>query len=596
MRTWVVCLAGAVMVAMLGLVEWNVFHVGWFGFSYDADSGRIYGVAPGSPAGRAGIVDGERIQLSQMTQPMQRRILMEPGIGESLALVVTGNGHVHRTTLVAERQGNTVATFFDAIGLGLLVFISFGLATALLVLRPQPATWAFYAYTFLMAIKAFEGNLLVHPPGGAAALYVMLQLAWSASVVALLFFATRIFASHRVWSRVAEGLAIVLGAIDAFVWFWPGIAFLYAWHSAVRWTVVQRSFDAAFLALVVFSLIAIAVQVRREQRQRALWVIAAISLVPIVEFIDALVALVDLHSGGAAHPAMVWMDGIDAVTRPWLPIIASVGVYYVLVHERIVDIRFALGRAAEYALTTAVVVVFFALLEWGFGQLFEGSSVAPYTTLMAAVIVGFTFNAVHERVDKLVDMLFFWRQREAEERLLRVSRALLYANTERLVIEFLLDHPMEALDLRSGAIFTLNDARTAYVRTAAKEWGTAPLTEIAADDALVAELRSERAPIDLRATGWKAEGLPGHGHAPVLGVPVIMRGEVYAIALYGGRDNGTKITADETQLLESVAANAAAAFDHLDADRTRREIEALRRENAALQSAPSAASISSSVL
>jgi hypothetical protein len=32
-----------------------------------------------------------------------------------------------------------------------------------------------------------------------------------------------------------------------------------------------------------------------------------------------------------------------------------------------------------------------------------------------------------------------------------------------------------------------------------------------------------------------------------------------------------------------VAANAAAAFDHLDAERTRREIEALRSENAALQ-------------
>jgi GAF domain-containing protein len=62
-----------------------------------------------------------------------------------------------------------------------------------------------------------------------------------------------------------------------------------------------------------------------------------------------------------------------------------------------------------------------------------------------------------------------------------------------------------------------------------------------------------------------------------------MRAEVFAIAFYGAHVNGAEISSDEQELLHSVAGSAAAAFDHLEAERTRREIEALRSENAALQ-------------
>ena len=313
-----------------------------------------------------------------------------------------------------------------------------------------------------------------------------------------------------------------------------------------------------------------------------LWVLAGISLVPLLEWVDAAVYLT-FFSNPSLSALAGTADAVDIGLQPWLPIVASLAVYYALVHERVVDIRFAIGRAAEYALTTAVVIVVFAILEWAFGQLFEASRIAAYATLLAAVIAGFSFNAVHSRVDRLIEAIFFSKERDARERLMRVSRALLYANSERLVLEFLLDHPIDALELNSGAIFVLNESRTAFKRIAAKNWNDAAMTDIAADDALVAQLHAVQQPLLLRAVGWHPSGVPEGDRAPTLAVQVLMRAEVFAIALYGPHVNGAQISNDEQDLLHSVAANAAAAFDHLEAERTRREIEALRSENAALQ-------------
>jgi hypothetical protein len=379
-----------------------------------------------------------------------------------------------------------------------------------------------------------------------------------------------------------EVAAIATGLATAWAWFYPTVAFLLQWNGNGPWTLLQRLLDFAFLSIILCALLAIAISARRERSQQLLWVLAGISLVPLLEWIDAV-----LYLGVFADPSLQALartsDAVDIALRPWLPIVASLAVYYALVHERVVNIRFAIGRAAEYAITSAVVIVVFAILEWAFGQLFEGSRIAAYATLLAAVIAGFSFNAVHSRVDQFIETIFFFKERDARDRLLRVSRALLYANSERLVLEFLLDHPIDALELTSGAIFTSNESRTAFTRLAAKNWEDATLTTIASDDALVAQLRAVQKPLLLRGVGWHPGGLPEGDKAPALAVQVLMRGEVFAIALYGPHVNGAEISSDEQELLHSVAANAAAAFDHLDAERTRREIEALRSENAALQ-------------
>lgn len=581
-RIWTIAALDFALLLVLVLVEWNLFHVGTFGLNFDLTQGRVIAVQPLSPAALAGIAPGDRIDLGSIRSAQQRRILLEPRIGESVQFRTDRRGNARSIPLTAVEPAAALPKRLDAIGFPILVLTSVGLSTLLLLLRPQPATWAFYIYTLLIAIKAFEGNLLVRSAAGTAVVQVLFELAWSAAVVSLLFFATRIFASSRPWCKYVEGAAIAIGLADAFAWSYPTVAFLLQWNGNGPWTTLQRLLDFALLSLMLSTLLVIALSSRRERRQQVLWVLAGISLVPLLEWIDAVVYLA-FFLNPSLNGLATASDATDIALQPWLPIVASLAVYYALVHERVVDIRFAIGRAAEYALTTAVVIVVFAVLEWGFGQLFEGSQIAAYASLLAAVIAGFSFNAVHSRVDQFIEAVFFSKEHDARERLVRVARALLYANSERLVLEFLLDQPVDALELTSGAVFVLNESRTAFKRIAAKNWDDATLTELATDDALVAQLHATQQPLPLRTIGWHPAGLPEGDKGPALAVQVLMRANVFAIALYGPHVNGAEISSDEQELLHSVAGSAAAAFDHLEAERTRREIEALRSENAALQ-------------
>ncbi len=56
------------------------------------------------------------------------------------------------------------------------------------------------------------------------------------------------------------------------------------------------------------------------------------------------------------------------------------------------------------------------------------------------------------------------------------------------------------------------------------------------------------------------------------------RGELFAIVLYGAHTDGTHLTNEERELLTLLTANAAAAFDHIEVVRARRELETLRLE------------------
>lgn len=581
-RIWTIAALDFALVLVLVFAEWNLFHVGTFGFDFDLTHGKVIAVQSSLPAAIAGIAPGDRVDIASLADAQDRRILFAPRIGESIRFRVYHSGGSRVVALKAVKPVNALPKRLDVIGFPILVLTAVGLSTLLLLLRPQSATWAFYFYTLLITIKAFEGNLFVRSPAGTAIVQILFELAWTAAVVSLLFFSTRIFASSRPYRKYVECAAILIGLADAYVWYYPGVAFLLQWNSSGPWTLLQRVLDFALLSLMLGTLIVIALASHRERRQQMLWVLAGISLVPLLEWLDAVVYLA-FFSNPSLQGLAAAIDAIDTGLQPWLPILASLAVYYALVHERVVDIRFAIGRAAEYALTTAVVIIVFAILEWAFGQLFEGSQIAAYATLLSAVIAGFSFKAVHERVDQLIETVFFSKEHDARERLERIARALLYANSERLVLEFLLDHPIDALELTSGAVFILNERRTAYKRIAAKNWDDAMLAEIASDDAIVPQLHAVQQPLLLRTVGWRPGGLPEGHQTPALAVQVLMRGEVFAIALYGPHVSGAEISSDEQELLHSVAASAAAAFDHLEAERTRREIEALRSENAALQ-------------
>ncbi len=57
-----------------------------------------------------------------------------------------------------------------------------------------------------------------------------------------------------------------------------------------------------------------------------------------------------------------------------------------------------------------------------------------------------------------------------------------------------------------------------------------------------------------------------------------MRGAVFGFVFYGARSNGLPLAADERTLLEAIARSAAAAYDHIDAERSRARIAELEHQ------------------
>ena len=64
----------------------------------------------------------------------------------------------------------------------------------------------------------------------------------------------------------------------------------------------------------------------------------------------------------------------------------------------------------------------------------------------------------------------------------------------------------------------------------------------------------------------------------VIVAPVLLRGQIIAIAFYGPHTNGADIDPDEEKALAPLLERAGAAYDHIDANALRAKVDMLTRE------------------
>ena len=67
----------------------------------------------------------------------------------------------------------------------------------------------------------------------------------------------------------------------------------------------------------------------------------------------------------------------------------------------------------------------------------------------------------------------------------------------------------------------------------------------------------------------------------VLALPIFIRHELSAVVLFGAHRGGEDFDPDETAWLNGLAMAASAAYDHLEADALRKELERVSRESEA---------------
>jgi hypothetical protein len=433
-----------------------------------------------------------------------------------------------------------------------LVFV--GVAGALVLMRPGGVTWPFLLMSFAYVVSEYGAV----PPLNAS--LIELNAILVAASVGLAFWAGGWFiisfpeGSRTRWDPAFRTFAILIG---------PIAALLEYFGTTVAYYVAVGVMTACILAIAVVRFFEAG-----ADRSRTLWVLVGVVIGFSAVGVHAVLSVLD----PAGFPPSVAGAVVSLV-----PVALPLSVAYAVLRHRVIDVRFALSRALVYGTLTSGLVVFFSFVEWLIGKKLEATRLAFYVDLATALGVGFWFNVMHQRVERVVESALFRQQRRAEQRLERVVRAIPHAEAARTVDAFLCDDPTEAYELTSSAVFRRTDDGAEFERVHATGWQAGDVARIAAAEPLIAHLATGDESLALADVHRPLDArFPAGAAAPILAVPISARARLIGFTLYGAHRGGEALNPDERHMLHRLAVAAAAAYDHLEAEELRSEVERLR--------------------
>ncbi len=488
----------------------------------------VLSVEPGSDAYGVGLRDGDVVDASALS-PLQRFRLITSAfnINEPLLLPVIRNGHVVATP-VPQRH-----TTIDP-GLWMAIFAGFwagACAVVLLVRKPTKQVFFLVAWLLLMRlnIQMNPSNWVTPWPAGDVA-NALLDLLTGVGWVLLAHYAAgfldRPSRAARALLVFSYGIAILAIVVD-------GGALLASWFAfadpgptqslvAVLWMVLF--FAPVASGVVVFTRI-------RSNREQLGWTLLSAGLYGAIYTYFNVSGLFEwLNVPALFIPALV------------LQLVAPVVLTYAMLNRRLLDIGFALNRAAVFTGVSIVVVGIFVLVEWAFGEWFASATHVENAFVSGglALALGLSVRAIHHRVDLVLDSLFF-RKRHENERSLRAfaHEAPYITNTQtllartKLVLEEHADASFVNILLHDGQSYSGIDDN---------------------DEAFVA-LRAWHRMLDLRTVRTV---LPGE-----FAYPLVARGRLLGALALGPKRSGESYAPDESSAIDQVAHAVGTSLDVL---------------------------------
>jgi hypothetical protein len=243
-----------------------------------------------------------------------------------------------------------------------------------------------------------------------------------------------------------------------------------------------------------------------------------------------------------------------------------IAVTYAILKHRVFDIEFVLNRTVVYALTSAILLLMFAALEF-FAERYLLALTRVESTVVDFIIVLVVIvsaRVVHTRVDRAVDNIFFRARHAQELALVRyATTAQFYTSTKPLIRDTLDTVGQYALVDGTAVYLAANGA----LANAGSSWLEAP-AEIEENDAACADMRAHQEPLDLHDL---ATAFPG-----VRAYPMILAGRLVGVLCIGDRAGGEAIPPDIDKAVAHIAGAVAIAVAAIETD-------AIREENALLQ-------------
>jgi hypothetical protein len=521
-------------------------------------------IATGPVAAAAGIRMGDRVDLAGKSLAQRDATIYaqtaDAGATVSLPLISHGRHYTARVVTAPETPNVPVIVLRQLTALLMLILGAF-----LVLKRPNTATWAFFIFALAGGGPVNDFYLL------GPSWWFPIATLWSGIFTWVPPFFGAIFALHLLhdgplpaWRRRLEiaTYAVMLATVAC------GAAqiILYIYFGTI-WG--EGVFVATALTLVAYvSIPAFLTATYAESdvatRERLRWVIWAFSIAAVAAVVDFLGSQGNL----GVYPTTYLEHSLLTVCYTLIP---AVAVLYTILKHRIIDVNVAISRAVVYAALSTIVVGLFALVDMFFSSALSSSRIGLMADMGLALILGFSFNAMHARVDRFMDWLIFRSRHRAEEYVATVASAIPYARTPDHVNRLLIDEPVRAFALADGVLMRVQPEGTLeFVHAARGRPGEAP-----ADDAesLIAILRAQRKPYRLTERHM------------ALAVPLFSEMELEAIAFYGPHSNGTDIDGDELMLIERAAVAAGAAYARFKTAALRERVAELEDENAQLKAA-----------
>jgi hypothetical protein len=505
---------------------------------------RAISVEPHSPAARAGIKRGDRISFGD-TQ-LERAQVLDALPGSHVQIAVNGRP----VTLVAPP-----AQAQPTLWIPFVIRLAFLLVAALLAWRrfDDAASRSLVGFLWCFGLAIAMRDTVLPSPALTA---ILLQI--GSSVLVLLGSGCAAVFAATFPSGIAKPLPLALSRIALAIAAAGSLAAIGSlWANSATQTAWLNFFilcAMAVIALVVVVTLAVAfVHGDPAERQRRRWVFLVLALgLAAVGFDVGFIAV-------AGYNLIV-----DVATLPFVAAI-PVGLAYVILRHRVIDVGFVLNRAVVYTGVSLVVVGVFVIVETLLGKYVERTShvTSVAVQLAVALALGFSIRFVHARVDRFVDNVLF-RERHLAEAAIRT-----FAHEASYITDLgtLLARTVKTVERYAGARgagiwLAADDGR---YRAHANSFAIAP--EIGENDPAAVSMRARRVSVHVRDC---ESALPG-----VLAFPMIVRGDVLGILVCGQKIDDETYAPDEEDALASLAAGVGHAIDAIEVRELRRRLEAL---------------------
>lgn len=354
-----------------------------------------------------------------------------------------------------------------------------------------------------------------------------------------LLFACPVSKARRALAWSAYGAATfaavfgLVGAIGAWIGYADPMARTFSGLAA---QIVQEPLPHLVAVLSIPAAIIVA---RGAERARIVWAGGSLC----IYFVVKVVALTII----AVAPSLT--IAAFAVTD-FAVVLVAMGLTYSLLRRRIVDVGFAINRAAVFSAVTGIIIATFVLIEWLVTKWFEGLTHTESVALSGIVALGLgvSIRALHHRVDHVVDSVFFRRRRDDEMAIRNFAEDAVYITDADALLQRTVDV------LRAHAHATT-------VRVLLDD-GAGRFGGISENDPVILAVRARRTVVDLSGIKSNIEG--------DFAFPMIARGRPLGVLVVGRKESNEGYAPDELGSIARAAHAVAGGLEILAArnDRT----------------------------